>query len=233
MNFSQLHEQVRLEMLRRIQRGDLTSAMLARQTQLVPAHISNFLNRKRMLSLAALDKVLSAQRLTVEELVDTAPIDWRHLRSESYQSIPLVAHSTAIFQAVIPSNLVLRVLKVESGLLRTLRVQCPAVRRQWERFVAVRITAQQSQSMRPVLPRTAIILIDRHYSSPDEYSDQERTIHAVKIANMIRFRYVELARGQLVLRPRNLSYPIELLELKSPQAASDYLIGRVFRILAD
>jgi hypothetical protein len=36
MNFSQLHERVRLEMLRRIQRGDLTSAMLARQTQFVP-----------------------------------------------------------------------------------------------------------------------------------------------------------------------------------------------------
>ena len=73
MNFSQLHERVRLEMLRRIQRGDLTSAMLARQTQFVPAHISNFLNRKRMLSLAALDKVLLVQHLTVEDLTDTAP----------------------------------------------------------------------------------------------------------------------------------------------------------------
>jgi hypothetical protein len=186
-----------------------------------------------MLSLAALDKVLLVQHLTVEDLTDTAPGGRRHFRSEPDQAIPLVAHSTAMFQPVISSNLVLKVLKVDASYLRSLRVRCPAVRRRWERFVAVRVTTQQSQSMRPALPVNATILIDRHYSSPAEYSHHVRTIHAVKVANMLRFRYVELAHGQLVLRPRNLSYPVELLELKSTQAASDYLIGRVFRIMAD
>src|SRR5580698_3427712 len=72
MNFSQLHEQLRLELLRRIARGVLSGTLLARQTGLRPAHISNFLHRKRRLSLDALDRVLSAQSITIEELLSPA-----------------------------------------------------------------------------------------------------------------------------------------------------------------
>jgi len=233
MNFSQLHERLRVEMLRRIERGHLTAAMLARQAHFAPAHISNFLNCKRMLSLAALDRVLLAQGLTVADLIDRAPLEPSASTVLRYHSVPVVANSTAIYNSLIPASLVLDVIKVKTTLLRDLRAKCSARRRDWERFVAVRITAQQAESMRPILPANAILLIDRHYTSVAQYSRKHRTIHAVRFGNLLRFRYVELARGQLVLRPHNLSSPVELLELNSRQTPADLLIGRVVLYVAE
>ena len=68
MNFSQLHERVRIEVLRRIENGSLNATLLAHQVDCSPAHISNFLRRRRRLSIDALDKVLLAQSLTIAEL---------------------------------------------------------------------------------------------------------------------------------------------------------------------
>jgi hypothetical protein len=233
MNFSQLHERVRIEILRRIDRGVLTPSMLARQTGFVPAHISNFLNCKRMLSLAALDKVLFSQGLTVADLLDAvAPVS-RASRGARYQSVPVVSNSTAIYNSLVPPSMVLDVLKIRSGLLRDLRSKCSARRRAWDRFVGVRIGLQQAESMRPVLPVNATLLIDRHYNSATEYSHRHRTIHAVRYGNLLRFRYVEVVRGQLVLRPHNLAYPIELLELNDSQTVGDLLVGRVFLYIAE
>ena len=67
MNFSELHERVRIEVLRRIENGSLNATLLAHQIDCSAAHISNFLNRRRRLSIDALDKVLQAQFLTIAE----------------------------------------------------------------------------------------------------------------------------------------------------------------------
>jgi len=233
MNFLQLHERLRIEMLRRIERGVLTPSMLARQTRFVPAHISNFLNCKRMLSLTALDKVLLAQGLTVADLLGPTAPDLRDSSRLRYYSIPLVANSTAINNPLIPANLVLDVIKIRSGMLKELRQKCSARRRAWERFVAVRIGSDQAESMGPALPLNATVLIDRHYSSVADYSHGRRSIHAVRYGSLLRFRYVELARAQLVLRPHNLAYPVELMELNSTQTPADLLIGRVFLYITE
>src|SRR6202020_3113794 len=72
MNFQDLHELLRIELLRRIELGSLTGSSLARQAGYRQAHISNFLNRKRALSLEGLDRVLAAQNLTVDQIL---PLD--------------------------------------------------------------------------------------------------------------------------------------------------------------
>jgi len=69
MNFTQLQERVRFELLRRIERGTLSVSLLARQSGLGQSHVSNFLHARRGLSLEALDKILAAQRLTVVDLM--------------------------------------------------------------------------------------------------------------------------------------------------------------------
>ena len=69
MNFTQMHERLRLELLRRIQRGTLSVSLLARQTGFGQAHLSNFLHSRRQLSLEAMDRILAAQRLTVADLL--------------------------------------------------------------------------------------------------------------------------------------------------------------------
>ena len=46
MNFTQMHERLRLELLRRIQRGTVSVSLLARQTGLGQSHLSNFLRSR-------------------------------------------------------------------------------------------------------------------------------------------------------------------------------------------
>src|SRR5215813_4335820 len=110
MNFLQLHEQLRLELLRRIERGVLSGTLLARQTGLKPAHISNFLRCKRRLSLDALDSVLSAQSITLRELLEQAS-DRRTQSSKSNtvstNQIALVSQSVAMFEAHVRMSSVL------------------------------------------------------------------------------------------------------------------------------
>jgi len=72
MNFTQLQERLRLELRRRIERGTLSVSLLARQTGLGQAHLSNFLNSRRGLSLGALDRILGSQRLTTADLLPNA-----------------------------------------------------------------------------------------------------------------------------------------------------------------
>src|SRR5271163_2588161 len=72
MNFQDLHELLRVELVRRIERGTLTGSRLAQQAGFQQAHISNFLNRKRALSLEGLDRVLASQNLSIDQIL---PLD--------------------------------------------------------------------------------------------------------------------------------------------------------------
>ncbi len=88
MNITQMHEHLRLELLRRIQRGSLSVSLLARQTGFGTSHISNFLRRNRQLSLAALDRVMVAQHLSAEDLlpVQSRRFDAGELAGARFQS---------------------------------------------------------------------------------------------------------------------------------------------------
>src|SRR5205085_9705236 len=77
MKFRALQENLRKTLWFRIEEGDLTGLHLAAQTGFKQAHISNFLNRKRGLSLEGMDKVLNVQHLSVLDLLDPAEINKR------------------------------------------------------------------------------------------------------------------------------------------------------------
>ena len=62
MKFKVLQENLRKTLWERIEEGDLTGLRLAKETGFKQAHISNFLNKKRGLSLEGMDKVLSVQK---------------------------------------------------------------------------------------------------------------------------------------------------------------------------
>jgi hypothetical protein len=64
MKFKGLQENLRKALLARIADRELTGLKLAEQTGFKQAHISNFLNRKRSLSLAGMDKVLTVQHFS-------------------------------------------------------------------------------------------------------------------------------------------------------------------------
>src|SRR5664280_1363032 len=97
MKFRMLQENLRKTLWERIDAGELTGLRLAEQTGFKQAHISNFLNRKRGLSLEGMDKVLNVQHLSVLDLIDPPAergrirqrggrrLAYRSLRSADYE----------------------------------------------------------------------------------------------------------------------------------------------------
>jgi hypothetical protein len=236
MNFSELHERVRIEVLRRIENGSLNATLLAHQIDCSAAHISNFLRQRRRLSIDALDKVLRAQFLTIADLYSEGRFQqWpvgRPAAAMSFDSVPLVEPLVAL-SIRVPSSAIIDVVKVGSGLLGGLRDRCSAERRKWDRFVAVQMWEQEAELMRPVLPANAIVLIDRHYSSAFAYVPGIATIYAVRLAHRLRFRSVALVDRQLVLRARDPDHAPELLALTHGQTSADVIVGRVFLTIVE
>jgi len=165
MNFSQLHERLRAEMARRIERGQLTGTLLARQTGLQPSHLSNFIRRKRRLSLPALDRLLAAQLLSIEDLLPDSPRPNIQTDFDDAFVVPLVSHETALRSPAINQRSVLDLIHLPAGSLDHLRPRRTLSRREWQRFLAVRLTPAQARPMEPLLAPGSIVVIDRHYNS--------------------------------------------------------------------
>ena len=178
-----------MEILRRIDRQVLTAALLARQTGLQQSHISNFLHSKRRLSLPALDRVLAAQRLSVQDLV--AFEDEPALAPAPLQdSIPLVSQASAINDYLIPPGAVSEMIRLPTVTLSQLQPREAAKRRQWQRFVAIGVTPTQADAMHPVLLPNMIVVLDRHYSSLKPSREDAMDIFAVKVERTLYLRYV-------------------------------------------
>lgn len=230
MNFSQLHEQLRQEMVRRIDRGVLTGSMLARQAGFDPAHISNFLRSKRTLSLSGLDRVLASQMLSILDLVpdnlrqdqQLFPID-----QASPDAVPLVSHSAAMYEPHIVPNTIQDVLRIPRGIFDDMRSRRAVSRKDWQRFVAIRISSRQAEPMEPVLSPDSILVIDRHYNSLLRYHSAHLTIYAVRYDNTLAFRYLDFDADRLVLRPHSIAWPVEPLALEPNQSPADLIVGRV------
>src|SRR6202046_2302354 len=77
IKFRVLQDNLRKILWERIEANELTGLRLAQQTGFKQAHISNFLNRKRGLSLEGMDKVIAVQHLSVLDLLDPAEINKR------------------------------------------------------------------------------------------------------------------------------------------------------------
>src|ERR1700745_504289 len=101
MKFKVLQDNLRKILWQRVQAGELTGTRLPQQTGFKQAHISNFLNRKRGLSIEGMDKVLHVQHLSVLDLLDPAEVNKRASilppSPDDFESIgltdPIVAHT--------------------------------------------------------------------------------------------------------------------------------------------
>jgi hypothetical protein len=168
MNFSQMHERLRLELQRRIQRGTLSVSLLARQTGFRQSHLSNFLRCRRQLSLEGVDRVLAAQHMGADDLLPAMSLPaWQ--TGEETVHVPVVSHSTAMLEPVIRPSAVQSMLWVPSKLLQSTRRRAAVSRRGWERFVAIMVPAADALPMDPLIQPDAIALLDRHYNSLAQY----------------------------------------------------------------
>jgi hypothetical protein len=231
MNFSQMHERLRLELLRRIQRGTLSVSLLARQTGFGQAHLSNFLRSRRQLSLEAVDRILAAQRLTVADLLPALPQKILWQEDVGAGTVPVVSHATALFEPVIRPSAVQMMLHLPTGALESVRARATSGRRAWQRFVAVRISAADALPMEPLVLPDAIALIDRHYNSLQAYRPNRPNVYAIRLDSRLTLRYAEFQLSRLILRPHNIAFPLEVIALDPEESPGDWLIGRVALIL--
>jgi transcriptional regulator with XRE-family HTH domain len=231
MNFTQMHERLRLELLRRIQRGTVSVSLLARQTGYGQPHLSNFLHNRRQLSLEALDRILAAQHISADELLPATYQSANMLEAEGGSMVPLVSHTTALYEPFIRPSAVQALMQMPKGLLQTARSRASSSRRAWQRFVAVRIGSGDAAAMDPVVMAEAIVLVDRHYNSLMPYRPNRPNLYAVRHEAHLTLRYVDFVSNRLVLRPHNIAFPVDLIEMEPGESPSDLVVGRVVLVI--
>jgi transcriptional regulator with XRE-family HTH domain len=234
MRFNALQENLRRALRERIEAGELTGLKLASQIGLEQGHISNFLNRKRGLSLDAMDRALSTQRLSVLDLLDPDEVNERASilpRSEGdFENVLLVDPRVAARQESIMQKDVKDVLKYKKAFLKRLRRSSKG-RDKWHRFVLIKVDARDGMSMFPRLLPGATVLIDRHYNSLQPYRrSSDRTMYAVRTKRGCTVKYVELNNRNLVLRPHNQEYPVEVINLATGASPTEEIVGRVCHV---
>jgi hypothetical protein len=234
MKFKALQDNLRKILWDRIEAGELTGLRLAQQTGFKQAHISNFLNHKRGLSIEGMDKVLQVQHLSVLDLLDPAEVNKRATvvppSADDFENVILTDSSTAATQPLIPSMHVKDIFKFKKTFLHKLKPETEGARSNWQRFVLIKLDARDAQAMSPRLLPGATLLIDRHYNSLKPYRKGEFNMYAVLKNDNCCVRYVESAGRHLILRPHNQSSPLEELTVADGKSPEDYIVGRVCQI---
>lgn len=234
MKVRTLQENLRHILWSRIEAGELTGLKLAQRVGVRQAHISNFLNRKRNLSLDSMDKVLAVQHLSVLDLLDPSEVSKRATilppSEGEFENVLLVESAVAAREPLVTSVQVKDVLKFKKSFLRRLRPSPQGDRSPWRRFVMIKVDPRDGMSMYPRLLPNATVLIDRHYNSLQAYRKAEPNMYAVAKGTGCTVKYVEQSGQNLVLRPHNQSYPIDVISIEEGKGASDYIVGRICHV---
>ena len=237
MKFRVLQENLRKTLWERIEAGNLTGLHLAQQAGFKQAHISNFLNRKRGLSLEGMDKILAVQHLSVLDLIDPEEVNQRASilppGDDDFDNIVVTDPQVAAREGVIMGKHVKEILKFKSSFLKRLKEEMEGDCSGWERFVIIKVDAQEGMSMYPRLLPGAAVLLDRHYNSLAPYRKGETNMYAVRKNSTCTVKYVELFGDHLVLRPHNPAYPVEIFTLQKGVQPTDYIVGRVCHVGAE
>jgi hypothetical protein len=207
---------------------------LSDASRLTKAHISNFLNRKRALSLEGLDRVLESQNLTIEQIL---PLELTAAsapqQTNPIEVVPVVSASVAMDEARIHPSAVIETIQVSASRLHDNRSRPSTKHAHWDRFLAIRADAQQAAAMEPVLVPGAIAVLDRHYNSLAPYRAHQPALYAVRYGASLVLRFVDFDEGRLILRPYSREFPVQLLPLANHESPADYLIGRVCFVLSE
>src|ERR1700736_1474912 len=155
MKFKVLQENLRKTLWHLIEEEGLTGLRLAEQTGFKQAHISNFLNGKRGLSLEGMDKVLKVQHLSVLDLLDPEEVNKRASIvppvNDAFQNVLMVDGTVAVREPIVMRMNVKDIFKFKKSFLRGLRAEAEGSRHHWERFVLIKVDAREGMSIYPRL----------------------------------------------------------------------------------
>src|ERR1700756_3622985 len=141
MKFKVLQDNLRKVLWERIDAGELTGLRLAQQTEFKQAHISNFLNRKRGLSLEGMDRVLAVQHLSVLDLLEPSEVNKRASilppSNDEFQNVLLTDGTVAATHPLITSMNVKEILKFKKSFLKKLKAETAGDPKHWGRLVLI------------------------------------------------------------------------------------------------
>lgn len=231
MLISDLQDRLRVFLSERIASGELTGTEVAKRAGFQQAHVSNFLNQRRGLSIEAMDRMMEVLRLEVRDLMPKERIPVRRAGDgdAGFDAIPVVGQS-ALLQCDFRPGEIMEFLRFKKSFLRRIRPEPASQRKNWQRFVLIRADKDSGAAMRPRLMAGAMLLIDRHYNSLRRYRRNELNLYVVKSGEMCKVCYVELHGSQLTLRPENLECDLGYVEMQKGDTFTDYIVGRVAQI---
>jgi len=231
MVISDLQNRLRLLIGRRIAAGEMTGAELARRAGFRQAHVSNFLNGRRGLSIETMDEVMRVLRVRVRDLMPRPRAGRRMAggKERDYEWVPVV-EPRALLKPTIEPDEAVEFLCFKRTFLRRIRPEIAGNRARWQRFLLLKAEREAGASMRPRLAAGAMLLLDRHYNVLQSYRRHEPNLYVVKDGAQFVIRYVELQGRQLTLRPENQEWSLGCIRLGKGASPTDYIVGRVAHI---
>ena len=231
MLITDLQNRLRALLHERIESGELTGSEVASRAGFQQAHVSNFLNQRRGLSIEAMDRIMEVLRLEVHDLL---PEERRRGPAAEhgdagFDPVPVV-ESSVLSQYEFSSVEVVEFLRFKKSFLRRIRPEMANQRRHWQRFALIKADKDSGLAMRPRFLPGATLLIDRHYNSLRSYRRREPNLYVVKNGEGYKVRYVELQGSQLTLRPENQQCALGYVQLGKGETFADYVVGRVAHI---
>lgn len=236
--FQTLQDSLRSGIWARLERGELTGKRLAHKAGFQQAHLSNFLNGKRGLSLQAMDRLLDVLHLDVLALAGMNDAlrhaaDGAHARSDT-DGVALVTFAAAARTARFSADDVQDVVNFRRSFLRRLKPKTIGNRRDWTRFAVVTLGEQNVAGMSPQLLPGSQVLIDRHYNAPARDTASPE-LYAIMHGGEARVTRVTLTSGHLILRPYVETHAsrVRLIQIPNGRRAGDFIVGRVRHIATD
>jgi len=225
-----LQEQLRAHIRSRMGRGELNGVGLARAADFPQGHLSNFLNGRRGLSLESMDRLLDTLGIGILDLLETREIE-QHVelpRKEGVERIALVSPEHATLARFAPEQ-ILETRSFNKSFLRRLRPSDAEDRRDWLRFVVIRL---ELKSVPLIAYRTTrvTLLIDRHYSSLDPYRRFQPNVYVISFEGRCSMGYVTVRDDYLLLRTRDAQQEVEMVRIERGRNYSDYIVGRVCHV---
>lgn len=231
MLITELQNRLRALLRERIDSGELTGTEVAGRAGFQQAHVSNFMNQRRGLSVEAMDRIMEVLQLEVHDLL---PEERSRTRvadrgDAGFEPVPVVGCNVLLQDDFRPVEIV-EFLRFKKSFLRRIRPEMANQRRNWQRFVLIKADKDSGLAMRPRFLPGATLLIDRHYNSLRSYRRREPNLYVVKNGEGCNVRYVELQGSQLTLRPENQQCALGYVQLSKGETFADYVVGRVAHI---
>jgi hypothetical protein len=231
LRFQTLQDNLRAFVWARLERGEVSGKALARQAGFQQAHLSNFLNARRGLSLQTMDRLLDVLHMDVLDLTGShnpQPRQSARSAERETQLVALVSPATAAAATRFTADQIQDAVTYQRSFLRRLKPRTIGNRRDWTRFVVIKVDRENGFSMAPLLNPGALVLLDRYYNAPPLSDPGGMGLYLVAAGDQFLLRRVTVASGSLVLRPvqESPNFPLQVLNVPAGRRYGDFIIGR-------